>query len=53
MLTILFIIFVVAGFIFWFLATFPTPPAAYAERIARGCFLAASLIWAFQQVGSR
>ncbi len=48
MLSILFLIAVVAGFIFKFLATWPV---AYAERIAWGCFLAASLIWAFGQVG--
>jgi hypothetical protein len=48
MLAILFLIFVVAGFIFWFLASFSV---TYAERIARGCFLIASLIWAFQRVG--
>lgn len=48
MAAILFVIFVVAGFIFKFLATWPV---TYAERIAWGCWLAASLIWAFQQVG--
>ncbi len=49
MIAILFVIFVVAGFIFKFLATYPVP---MAERIAWGCWLAAALIWAFQRVGS-
>lgn len=48
MTAILFIVFVVAGFIFKFLATWPV---AYAERIAWGCWLAASLIWAYMRVG--
>lgn len=48
MLAILFLIAVVAGFLFWFLATWPV---TYADRIAKGCFLAASLLWAFGQVG--
>lgn len=46
---IIFIILVLIGFIFWFLATWPVN---YAERIARGCFLAAAAIWAIGQVGS-
>jgi hypothetical protein len=44
MLTTLFIILVVVGFILWFLATWPTPP--YAERAARACFMLAAIIWA-------
>jgi hypothetical protein len=44
MLTIILAILVVVGFIFWFLATWPTP---HAERIARGFFLLASIVWAY------
>lgn len=47
---ILFILFVVGGFMAWFLATWPV---TYAERIARGCFLAAALVWGFGLVGTR
>jgi len=49
MLAILFLIFVVAGFVFKFLATWPV---TYTERIAWGCWLAAALLWAFQRVGA-
>lgn len=48
MLTTLFVIFVVVGFLAWFLATFPVP---HAERVARGFFLAASILWAFSAIG--
>lgn len=48
MANMLFIIFVVAGFLSWFAATWPV---TYAERVARGCFLAASLVWAYQLLG--
>lgn len=41
-MTLLFAILILLGFIFWFLATWPVN---YAERIARGCFLAAAVIW--------
>jgi hypothetical protein len=40
----IFTILVVLGFVFWFLATWPVN---YAERIARGLFLAAALVWAW------
>lgn len=49
MIAILFLIFVVAGFLFHFLATWPV---TYASRIAWGCWLVASLLWAFQRVGA-
>jgi hypothetical protein len=41
-MTLLFALFVLAGFLFHFLATFPVP---YASRIAWGCWLVASLLW--------
>lgn len=47
-MTLPFTILVVLGFIFKFLATFPVN---YAERIAWGCWLAASVIWAVGRVG--
>lgn len=49
MLALLFIIFVLMGFIAKFMATWPV---VYAERIAWGCWLAASLLWAFGRVGA-
>lgn len=51
MLTLLFAILVVLGFLAWFLATFPVN---YAERVARGLFLAAALVWAvgYAKVGA-
>jgi hypothetical protein len=49
MLLILFLIFVVTGFLFHFLATWPVTP--FATRIAWGAWLIASLIWAYQHVG--
>lgn len=48
MLNILFVICVVVGFLAWFLATFPVPNA---ERVARGFFLAAAIIWGFTTFG--
>ena len=48
MLAPLFIVLVVMGFVFHFLATWPV---TYATRIAWGCWLAASLLWAFLKVG--
>ena len=51
LLTILLVIFVIAGFLAWFAATWPGYPLA--ERAARGCFLLASLIWAFETIGGR
>lgn len=47
MLSLLFVVLVVLGFAFKFLATYPVN---YAERIAWGCWLAASLIWALGAV---
>lgn len=47
MLQTLFVIFVVIGFLAWFLATFPVP---MAERVARGFFLAAAILWAFSAI---
>lgn len=44
MLHILFVIAVVIGFLCWFLATFPVP---HAERIGRGFFLIAAVLWAW------
>jgi hypothetical protein len=41
---------VLLGFLFWFLATFPVP---WAERVARGLFLLAALIWAATALGLR
>jgi hypothetical protein len=43
-MSLAFVICVVIGFLAWFLATFPVP---HAERVARGFFLAAAVIWAF------
>lgn len=41
-------ILIVAGFLFWFMATFPIP---WAERVARGLFLLAAIVWAWGAVG--
>lgn len=43
MLAMLFVIAVVVGFLFHWLATWPVN---YASRIAWGCWFVASLIWA-------
>jgi hypothetical protein len=43
--TIIFAILTVLGFIFWFLATFPQPVPPFMERIARGFFLAAAIVF--------
>jgi hypothetical protein len=48
MLTIIFVVVVILAFGVWFLATWPPP---YTERIARGLFLLAAIIWAFTQLG--
>ncbi len=40
---------VVLGFAFHFLATFPTGP--YCSRIAWGCWLIASILWAMGHLG--
>jgi hypothetical protein len=49
-MAILFPILVILGFVFWFLATFAISPGAprmfSMERLARGCFLAAAIVWA-------
>lgn len=44
---LLFVLLVVLGFLAKFLATFPV---AYAERIAWGLWLAASVVWAIGRV---
>jgi uncharacterized membrane protein YiaA len=44
---IIFWVLLVVGFIFWFVATWPTPVPPYMERIARGFFLAASIVLAW------
>lgn len=49
---ILFVIFTVAGFLFHFLATWPAPAPPYTGRVAWGCWLLASLLWAFGKVGA-
>jgi hypothetical protein len=43
MMNLLFVLAVVVGFVMWFLSTWPVP---YGERIARGCFVVAAVIWA-------
>ena len=48
MLTILFVLAVVIGFIAMFLSTFPV---AYAARVAWGSWLIAAVLWAIPQVG--
>lgn len=53
MIAILFLIFVVAGFLAMLAAKWPVGPAPYAERLAWLCWTLASLLWAYQQVGSR
>lgn len=47
MLNLLFVLAVLLGFIFKFLAT---RPVNYAERIAWGCWLVAAVLWAVGQV---
>lgn len=46
----LFIILVVLGFLFHFLATWPVTP--FATRIAWGCWLVASILWALPSAGA-
>jgi hypothetical protein len=46
MVDIIFAVLVVVGFIFWFFATFPNAPN-WSERVARGFFLAASVVFAY------
>lgn len=48
-MTLVFTLCVVLGFVFHFLATFPTGP--YCTRIAWGCWLVAAVIWALGQSG--
>lgn len=48
MLSLLFALSVLLGFVFWFMATWPVN---YAERIARGCFLVAAVVWTVQHLG--
>lgn len=47
MLALLFVLCVLLGFVFKFLATWPVN---YAERIAWGLWLAAAFIWAAGQI---
>jgi hypothetical protein len=46
-MALLFAVLVLAGFGFWWLATWPV---AYAERIAKGLFFFAALVWFFTKV---
>lgn len=48
-MVILFCLFVVLGFVFMLMSTFGTPP--WATRVAWGCWLVASLLWAIPQLG--
>lgn len=50
MLSLLFVVFVLLGFLFHFLGTFPVP---YASRLAWGFWLAAALLWALAHAGAR
>jgi hypothetical protein len=45
---LIFVLFVLAGFLFMLLAQFPVPQAA---RIAWGCWLIAALLWALTAAG--
>jgi hypothetical protein len=49
MLTIALAVLVVVGFIFWFAATYPNAPN-WSERVARGFFLAASIVFAYMML---
>lgn len=48
MLSTLFVVLIVVGAACWFLATFPGWP--YWERVARGCWFVAALVWALGAV---
>lgn len=48
----LFVVLIVVGFATWFVAVLPGA-GPYWERIARGCFFVASLIWALGEWGGR
>jgi hypothetical protein len=48
MLSLLFVLAVLLGFIMKFLATWPVN---FAERIAWGCWLLAAVLWAIGRVG--
>ncbi len=50
MMSLLFVLAVVIGFIAKFLATFPVN---YAERVAWGCWLLAAVLWALPQLNGR
>jgi hypothetical protein len=45
----IFAILVLLGFAFWFMATWPV---VWAERVARGLFLAAAFVWALPLLGA-
>jgi len=46
-MTLLFVVFVLIGFVFMFLSTLPNVP--YAARIAWGSWLVAAIVWAVPQ----
>jgi hypothetical protein len=48
-MNLLFVLLVVVGFAAMFMSTFPSPP--YMARVAWGCWLVASLIWAVTTLG--
>lgn len=48
-LAIFFIIFVLTGFLFHFLSSWPV---TYASRIAWGAWLIAAILWAVERVGT-
>jgi hypothetical protein len=47
-MALIFAILVLAGFGFWWMATWPV---TYAERIARGFFFAAAILWFLTKAG--
>lgn len=51
MLGLLFIVLVLLGFVFWFVAILPAGQP-WAERTARGLWLGAAVIWALQAAHS-
>lgn len=51
LLAILYILFVVGGFLAMLAAKWPAAPSPWAERTAWTCWFIASLIWAVGKVG--
>jgi hypothetical protein len=43
---LIFVILVVLGFVFQFVATWPVPQFPWSARLAWGCWLVAALLWA-------